>query len=100
VKGRAARNAQWSSRAAARAGGKRGRRIDASDAAIRTGEAELAVLVLEVRRGRRTYFDRVAADARLVLRTSFATSPRGCEMPRSNGSMPAAARGWSWYSHS
>ena len=49
-------------------GGKRGRRIDASDAAIRTGEAELAVSVLEVRAAvRRAYFDRVAADARLVL---------------------------------
>jgi len=49
-------------------GGKRGRRIDASEAAIHTGEAELAVLVLEVRAEvRRAYFDRVAADARLVL---------------------------------
>ena len=53
-------------------GGKRGRRIDASDAAIHTGEAELAVLVLEVRAEvRRAYFDRVAADARLVLQNEL-----------------------------
>jgi cobalt-zinc-cadmium efflux system outer membrane protein len=49
-------------------GGKRGRRIDVSDAAIRTGEAELAVAILEVRASvRRTYFERVVADARVVL---------------------------------
>jgi cobalt-zinc-cadmium efflux system outer membrane protein len=53
-------------------GGKRDRRIDASDAAIRTGEAELAVRVLEVRAAvRRAYFDRVAADARLVLQNEL-----------------------------
>ena len=53
-------------------GGKRGRRIDASDAAIRTGEAELAVSVLELRAAvRRAYFDRVAADARLVLQNEL-----------------------------
>ncbi len=53
-------------------GGKRGRRIDASDAAIRTGEAELAVSMLELRAAvRRAYFDRVAADARLVLQNEL-----------------------------
>jgi len=49
-------------------GGKRGRRIDVSDAAIRTGEAEVAVSILDVRAAvRRTYFERVVADARLAL---------------------------------
>ncbi len=49
-------------------GGKRGRRIDLSEAAVRTGEAELAVSILEVRAAvRRAYFDRVTADARLAL---------------------------------
>jgi outer membrane protein, heavy metal efflux system len=49
-------------------GGKRGRRIDVSDAAILTGEAELTVAIAEVRASvRRTYFDRVVAEARLVL---------------------------------
>jgi cobalt-zinc-cadmium efflux system outer membrane protein len=53
-------------------GGKRGRRIDVSEAAIRTGEAELAVSVLEVRAAvRRAYFDRVAADARLALQNEL-----------------------------
>ena len=53
-------------------GGKRGRRNDASDAAIRTGEAELAVSMLELRAAvRRAYFDRVAADARLVLQNEL-----------------------------
>jgi cobalt-zinc-cadmium efflux system outer membrane protein len=53
-------------------GGKRGRRLDVSEAAIRTGEAELAVSVLEVRAAvRRAYFDRVAADARLVLQNEL-----------------------------
>jgi cobalt-zinc-cadmium efflux system outer membrane protein len=53
-------------------GGKRGRRLDVSEAAIRTGEAELAVSVLEVRAVvRRAYFDRVAADARLVLQNEL-----------------------------
>jgi cobalt-zinc-cadmium efflux system outer membrane protein len=49
-------------------GGKRGKRIAVSDATIRAGEAEVAVSVLDVRAAvRRAYFDRVAADARLVL---------------------------------
>jgi cobalt-zinc-cadmium efflux system outer membrane protein len=53
-------------------GGKRGRRIDVSEAAIRTGEAELAITVLEVRTAvRRTYFDRVAADAKLALQNEL-----------------------------
>lgn len=49
-------------------GGKRRRRIAVSDAAIRTGEAELSVAILDMRASvRRTYFDRVVADARLLL---------------------------------
>ena len=49
-------------------GGKRGRRIDVSEAAIRTGDAELTVAILELRASvRRTYFERVVADTRLVL---------------------------------
>jgi cobalt-zinc-cadmium efflux system outer membrane protein len=42
--------------------------MDVSEATIRTGEAEFAVAVLEVRAAvRRAYFDRVVADARLTL---------------------------------
>jgi cobalt-zinc-cadmium efflux system outer membrane protein len=53
-------------------GGKRGKRIAVSDATIRTGEAELAVSVLDVRAAvRRAYFDRVATDARLVLESEL-----------------------------
>ena len=49
-------------------GGKRGGRIAVSDATIRTGEAELAVAILDVRAAvRRAYFERVAADFRLGL---------------------------------
>ena len=49
-------------------GGKRARRVDLAEAAIRTTDAELAALVAETRNEvRRAYFDRVAAEARLVL---------------------------------
>jgi cobalt-zinc-cadmium efflux system outer membrane protein len=49
-------------------GGKRSGRIAVSDAAIRTGEAELAVAILDVRAAvRRAYFERVVADFRLAL---------------------------------
>lgn len=49
-------------------GGKRARRIDLAEAAIRTTDAELAALVAETRNEvRRAYFDRVAAEARLLL---------------------------------
>ena len=49
-------------------GGKRGRRIAVADASIRIAEAELSVSLLDIRASvRRTYFDRVVADARLLL---------------------------------
>ena len=49
-------------------GGKRSRRIAVGDAAIRTAEAELSVSIWEIRASvRRTYFERVVADARLLL---------------------------------
>jgi len=49
-------------------GGKRARRIDAADAAVKTADAEIAQLVAETRNDvRRAYFDRVAAEARLAL---------------------------------
>jgi outer membrane protein, heavy metal efflux system len=48
-------------------GGKRRSRIAVSDAAIKTGEAEVAITLLDVRTAvRRAYFGRAAADARLV----------------------------------
>jgi cobalt-zinc-cadmium efflux system outer membrane protein len=50
------------------AGGKRDRRIAVSEAAVRTGDAELAQIVIELRAAvRRAYFNRVVADARLTL---------------------------------
>jgi cobalt-zinc-cadmium efflux system outer membrane protein len=50
------------------AGGKRGRRISVSEAAVRTGEAELAQVVTETRAAvRRAYFEQVVAEARLKL---------------------------------
>jgi len=49
-------------------GGKRSRRIAVSEAAVETGEAELARTVVEVRAEvRRAYFNRVVAEARLTL---------------------------------
>lgn len=49
-------------------GGKRGRRIDVAEAAIRTTDAEIAQLVAETSNAvRRAYFDRAAAEARLTL---------------------------------
>ncbi len=49
-------------------GGKRSRRIAVSEALVRTGEAEVAQTIIEVRAAvRRAYFARVAADARLAL---------------------------------
>ena len=48
--------------------GKRARRIDVAEAGIRTGEAELAETIVEVRAAvRRAYFGRVISDARLAL---------------------------------
>lgn len=50
------------------AGGKRGRRIAVAEAAIRTGEAEVAQTIAEVRFAvRRAYFGRLVAEARLTL---------------------------------
>ena len=50
------------------AGGKRARRIDVGEAAIRTSEAELAQVVAEVRTAvRRAYFGRLIAESRLML---------------------------------
>ena len=49
-------------------GGKRTRRIAVSQAAIRTGEAELDAVVAEVRNSvRRTYFEVLVADARVAV---------------------------------
>lgn len=49
-------------------GGKRGRRIDVAQAGIRTADAEIAQVISETRLAvRRAFFDRVVADARLVL---------------------------------
>ncbi|HUQ89496.1 MAG TPA: TolC family protein [Vicinamibacterales bacterium] len=49
-------------------GGKRARRIDAAEAAMRTADAEIAQLIAATRNEvRRAYFDRAAAEARLAL---------------------------------
>jgi cobalt-zinc-cadmium efflux system outer membrane protein len=49
-------------------GGKRGRRIAVGEAAVRTSDAELAQVIVEVRAAvRRAYFDRLLAEARLTL---------------------------------
>jgi cobalt-zinc-cadmium efflux system outer membrane protein len=49
-------------------GGKRGRRIAVSEAALRSGEAEVAATVAQVRNDvRRAYFDLLVADAKLDL---------------------------------
>src|SRR5262245_51620364 len=49
-------------------GGKRAKRIAVSEAAIRTGEAELSATIAQVRNDvRRTYFDVAVADARLAI---------------------------------
>jgi cobalt-zinc-cadmium efflux system outer membrane protein len=49
-------------------GGKRAKRIAVSEAAIRTGEAELAATMAQVRNDvRRAYFDVAVAEARLVI---------------------------------
>lgn len=49
-------------------GGRRARRVDLAEAAMRTTEAEVAQLIAETRNEvRRAYFDRVAAEARLQL---------------------------------
>src|SRR3954466_1421056 len=49
-------------------GNKRGNRIAVGEAAVKTGEAELAQVIVEVRAAvRRAYFARVVAEARLAL---------------------------------
>ena len=49
-------------------GGKRARRVDVAEAAVRTADAEIAQLVVETRNSvRRAYFDRAVADSRLAL---------------------------------
>src|SRR5262245_46562561 len=49
-------------------GGKRSKRIAVSQATIRTGEAEIAATIAQVRNDvRRTYFDVLVADARLTV---------------------------------
>lgn len=49
-------------------GGKRSRRIAVGEAAVRTSEAELAQIILQIRSDvRRAYFDAVVAEARLAL---------------------------------
>jgi cobalt-zinc-cadmium efflux system outer membrane protein len=49
-------------------GGKRAKRIAVSEAAIRTGEAELSATIAQVRNDvRRAYFDVAVADARLAI---------------------------------
>lgn len=54
------------------AGGKRSKRIAVADAAIRTGEAELGLVIADTRASvRRAYFARVIAEARLTLLTEL-----------------------------
>lgn len=49
-------------------GGKRGRRIAVAEAAMRTADAEIALVIFETRTAvRRAYFDRAIADARREL---------------------------------
>ena len=49
-------------------GGKRSRRIAVGEAAVRTAEAELAQIILQIRRDvRRAYFETAVAEARLAL---------------------------------
>jgi cobalt-zinc-cadmium efflux system outer membrane protein len=49
-------------------GGKRGRRVSLSEAAVRTSEAEIAQVIAETRNAvRRAYFDRLVAESRLGL---------------------------------
>lgn len=49
-------------------GGKRGRRIDLAEAAIKTADAEIAQIIVETRNAvRRAYFDRAITDTRLIL---------------------------------
>ncbi len=49
-------------------GGKRGRRIAVSDAALRTSDAEVAAATLDIRTAvRRAYFGRVVADERMAI---------------------------------
>src|SRR4051812_45145916 len=49
-------------------GGKRGRRVDVAEAAIRTADAEIAQVIVEIRNAvRRAYFDRAIADSRVAL---------------------------------
>jgi cobalt-zinc-cadmium efflux system outer membrane protein len=50
------------------AGGKRSRRIAVANAAVKTGEAEIAQVIAETRAAvRRAYFERLIAEARLAL---------------------------------
>jgi cobalt-zinc-cadmium efflux system outer membrane protein len=54
------------------AGGKRSRRIAVANAAIRTGEAEIAQVIAETRASvRRAYYTRLIAEARLTLLTEL-----------------------------
>jgi cobalt-zinc-cadmium efflux system outer membrane protein len=55
-------------------GGRRSRRIELAEASMRTVDAEVAQLIAETRNEvRRAYFDRVAAEARLVLLADLQT---------------------------
>ncbi len=49
-------------------GGKRGRRIDVAEASMRTADAEINQVIVDIRNAvRRAYFDRAVADAKLAL---------------------------------
>src|SRR5215218_7590499 len=49
-------------------GGKRGKRIAVSEAAVRAGEAEIAATIAQIRNDvRRAYYDALVADARLAV---------------------------------
>jgi len=67
-------------------GGKRSRRIAVSEAAVRTNEAELAQIIVEVRSNvRRAYFNAAIAEARLALVNElqqFATRARSAAQQR------------------
>jgi cobalt-zinc-cadmium efflux system outer membrane protein len=55
-------------------GGRRARRIELAEASIRTTDAEVTQLVIDTRNEvRRAYFDRVAAEARLLLLADLET---------------------------
>ena len=75
-------------------GGKRDRRIAASQAAVQTGEAELAQTIIDIRtQVRRAYFDRLSSPMRGSACSTICDSwPRARATPPSSASMRAARR--------